>query len=215
MTDDPSSEWIIPQAWDTYTPAEHQMWDTLFRRQCSMLRDRASCAFLNGLDILRMSSGGIPNFEAHSERLHRLTGWRVVAVPGLVPDAEFFRCLANRIFVAGGFIRAPEQLDYLEEPDVFHDVFGHVPLLADPVSRTTCKPIARAGCARWASTRRIGWRGSTGTRSSSGGCANPAGSGSTGRGSFPASASLGSPWTIPHLIASCLTSGGSCARATG
>ncbi|MBN8829390.1 MAG: phenylalanine 4-monooxygenase, partial [Sphingomonadales bacterium] len=69
----------------------------------------------------------------HSGRLQARTGWRVVAVPGLVPDAVFFDHLANRRFVAGNFIRRPDQLDYLQEPDVFHDVFGHVPLLADPV----------------------------------------------------------------------------------
>ena len=80
-----------------------------------------------------MSRAGIPDFEDLSERLDRLTGWRVVAVPGLVPDAVFFEHLAHRRFVAGRFIRNPEQLDYLEEPDVFHDVFGHVPLLTDPV----------------------------------------------------------------------------------
>jgi len=126
-------DWSIPQAWEAYTPAEHGMWDLLFDRQTRMLQGRASPAFLNGLDVLRLSRSGIPDFDELSERLHRLTGWRVVAVPGLVPDAEFFRCLANRIFVAGRFIRAPEQIDYLQEPDVFHDVFGHVPLLADPV----------------------------------------------------------------------------------
>ena len=74
----------------------------------------------------RMTRPGIPNFEELSERLMRATGWQVVAVPGLVPDDVFFDHLANRRFVAGNFIRTPEQLDYLQEPDVFHDVFGHV-----------------------------------------------------------------------------------------
>jgi phenylalanine-4-hydroxylase len=98
-----------------------------------MLPGRVSPAFLEGLDVLRMSKPGIPDFDELSERLLKLTGWRVVAVPGLVPDEDFFRCLANRTFVAGRFIRTPDQIDYLEEPDVFHDVFGHVPLLANPV----------------------------------------------------------------------------------
>lgn len=80
-----------------------------------------------------MSRPGVPNFEELSERLAKLTGWRVVAVPGLVPDDVFFRHLANRTFVAGRFIRTAEQIDYLEEPDVFHDLFGHVPLLTNPV----------------------------------------------------------------------------------
>ena len=109
------------------------MWDRLFERQTKMLPGRVSPTFLNGLDVLRMSKPGIPDFDELSERLQKLTGWTVVAVPGLVPDEDFFRHLANRTFVAGRFIRTPEQIDYLQEPDIFHDVFGHVPLLANPV----------------------------------------------------------------------------------
>lgn len=128
-----AADWTIPQAWGDYTPAEHAMWDHLFERQSALLPGRVVPAFLAGLDVLRMARPGIPDFGALSERLGALTGWRVVAVPGLVPDEVFFRHLANRTFVAGRFIRRPDQIDYLEEPDVFHDVFGHVPLLADPV----------------------------------------------------------------------------------
>ena len=128
-----AADWTIPQGWDRYTAAEHAMWDKLFARQSQMLRGRVTPAFLNGLDVLRLSKPGIPDFDELSERLGRLTGWRVAAVPGLVPDEVFFRHLANRTFVAGRFIRTPEQTDYLEEPDVFHDVFGHVPMLTDPV----------------------------------------------------------------------------------
>jgi phenylalanine-4-hydroxylase len=128
-----AADWTIPQNWAGYAPAQHAMWDTLFERQSKMLAGRASPAFLEGLNVLRMSKPGIPDFEELSERLRKLTGWTVVAVPGLVPDEDFFRHLANRTFVAGRFIRAPEQIDYLQEPDVFHDVFGHVPLLANPV----------------------------------------------------------------------------------
>ncbi len=125
-------DWTIPQAWDSYTADEHGVWDTLFARQSAMLTGRVSDAFLRGLDVLRLSRAGIPDFAELSERLMALTGWQVVAVPGLVPDDVFFDHLANRRFVAGRFIRRPDQLDYLEEPDVFHDVFGHVPLLSDP-----------------------------------------------------------------------------------
>ncbi|HKY79939.1 MAG TPA: phenylalanine 4-monooxygenase, partial [Sphingobium sp.] len=105
----------------------------LFERQATMLPGRAVAEFIEGLDVLRLTKPGIPDFEELSERLMKRTGWQVVAVPGLVPDRIFFEHLANRRFVAGRFIRTPEQLDYLEEPDVFHDVFGHVPLLAHPV----------------------------------------------------------------------------------
>jgi len=128
-----ADDWTISQDWRSYTPAEHALWDTLFERQAKMLSGRVSPAFLQGLDVLRMSKPGIPDFEELSERLQKLTGWRVVAVPGLVPDEDFFRHLANRTFIAGRFIRTPEQIDYIQEPDVFHDVFGHVPLLANPV----------------------------------------------------------------------------------
>jgi phenylalanine-4-hydroxylase len=128
-----AEDWTIPQRWDLYTPAEHAMWDQLFARQAAMLPGRVVPEFIEGLDMLRMSRPGIPDFEELSERLMQATGWQVVAVPGLVPDEVFFDHLANRRFVAGRFIRTPEQIDYLQEPDVFHDVFGHVPLLANPV----------------------------------------------------------------------------------
>ncbi|MDE1922519.1 MAG: phenylalanine 4-monooxygenase [Gammaproteobacteria bacterium] len=127
------NDWTVPQRWDDYDPVEHATWDRLFARQSAMLPGRAAGEFLRGLDVLRLGSPGIPRFDALSERLSRLTGWTVVAVPGLVPEAVFFDHLAHRRFVAGRFIRKPEQSDYLREPDVFHDVFGHVPLLADPV----------------------------------------------------------------------------------
>lgn len=125
-------DWTIPQDWSRYTADEHAVWDTLFARQSAMLPGRVAPAFIEGLDVLRMEQSGIPNFERLSERLMKKTGWQVVAVPGLVPDEVFFDHLANRRFVAGRFIRTPDQMDYLEEPDVFHDVFGHVPLLAHP-----------------------------------------------------------------------------------
>lgn len=126
-------DWTIPQNWAAYSAQDHATWDRLYARQTAQLRGRACAAFLRGLDALALSRGGIPDFEQLSGRLHARTGWRVVAVPGLVPDEVFFAHLANRRFVAGTFIRRPDQLDYLQEPDVFHDVFGHVPLLTDPV----------------------------------------------------------------------------------
>lgn len=128
-----AADWTVPQDWTRYTADEHAIWDLLFARQAALLAGRASQAYLRGLDVLRLSKPGIPDFEELSDRLMAATGWRVVAVPGLVPDAVFFDHLANRRFVAGNFIRRRDQLDYLQEPDVFHDVFGHVPMLADPV----------------------------------------------------------------------------------
>ena len=140
-----ATDWTIPQDWARYTPDEHAMWDRLFARQQAMLPGRVAPAFLDGLDVLRMSRPGIPDFAELSDRLMRATGWQVVAVPGLVPDDVFFDHLANRRFVAGRFIRTPDQIDYLQEPDVFHDVFGHVPLLANPVFADYMQAYGRGG----------------------------------------------------------------------
>jgi phenylalanine-4-hydroxylase len=128
-----AEDWTIPQGWDRYTAAEHAMWDRLFDRQARLLPGRVAAEFMDGLDVLRLSKPGIPDFEELSERLMNATGWQVVSVPGLIPDDVFFDHLANRRFVAGNFIRTPEQVDYLQEPDIFHDVFGHVPLLANSI----------------------------------------------------------------------------------
>ena len=128
-----AADWTIAQNWESFSADEHAVWDQLFARQQAMLPGRAARAFLNGLEILRLSRPGIPDYRELNQRLGAATGWQVVAVPGLVPDAVFFDHLAHRRFVAGNFIRRADQLDYLQEPDVFHDVFGHVPMLADPV----------------------------------------------------------------------------------
>jgi phenylalanine-4-hydroxylase len=128
-----AADWTIPQNWSAFSADEHAMWDRLFARQSDMLPGRAAEAFLRGLDVLKLSKPGIPDYVELNARLMDATGWQVVAVPGLVPDAVFFDHLANRRFPAGNFIRRPDQLDYLQEPDVFHDVFGHVPMLADSV----------------------------------------------------------------------------------
>jgi phenylalanine-4-hydroxylase len=128
----PSHDWTIAQRWSDYTAQEHGVWKTLFERQSAMLAGRVCDEFAAGMKQLPMRADQIPNFEALSEVLHQQTGWRVVAVPGLVPDEVFFEHLANRRFPAGQFIRSAQQLDYLQEPDVFHDVFGHVPMLMNP-----------------------------------------------------------------------------------
>jgi phenylalanine-4-hydroxylase len=126
-------DWTMDQRHCDYSAAEHATWVTLYERQIEVLKGRAHPSFFKGLAALDLHGRGVPDFEVLSDRLEALTGWRVVAVPGLVPDAVFFEHLANRRFCAGRFIRRPDQLDYLQAPDVFHDVFGHVPLLCDPV----------------------------------------------------------------------------------
>lgn len=126
-------DWTVEQGWETYTQAEHASWKTLFERQSLLLQERASSEYLEGMRALPIGPEAIPDFRILSEVLMRHTGWQIVAVPGLLPDEVFFEHLANRRFPAGNFIRRAEELDYLEEPDVFHDVFGHVPMLMNPV----------------------------------------------------------------------------------
>ncbi|MHA4869848.1 phenylalanine 4-monooxygenase [Duganella sp. PWIR1] len=126
-------DWTIDQQWEQYAPEQHQVWKTLFERQTKLLEGRACDEFIAGMRALPIAPDRIPDFRQLSEVLMRHTGWQVVAVPGLVPDEVFFEHLANRRFPAGQFIRGADQLDYLQEPDVFHDVFGHVPLLMNPI----------------------------------------------------------------------------------
>jgi phenylalanine-4-hydroxylase len=129
----PAADFTIAQKWDRYTDEEHAVWDTLYRRQMDILKDRAVSEFHTGLGLLDLGSGGIPDLAVINPKLKALTGWEVVMVPHLVPDNVFFDHLANRRFPAGRFIRKADQLDYLEEPDIFHDIFGHVPMLTLPV----------------------------------------------------------------------------------
>jgi phenylalanine-4-hydroxylase len=140
-----NADWTIAQNWPDYSADDHAMWDRLFARQSEMLPGRAADAFLRGLDVLKLSKPGIPDYAELNARLMAATGWQVVPVPGLVPDAVFFDHLANRRFPAGNFIRRPDQIDYLQEPDVFHDVFGHVPMLADPVFADYMAAYGRGG----------------------------------------------------------------------
>lgn len=128
-----NADWTIDQGWAAYTAEEHATWKTLFERQTRLLPGRACDEFVAGMRALPIGADQIPDFRRLSDVLARHTGWQVVAVPGLVPDDVFFNHLAHRRFPAGQFIRRPHELDYLAEPDVFHDVFGHVPLLMNPV----------------------------------------------------------------------------------
>ncbi|WP_084421864.1 phenylalanine 4-monooxygenase [Henriciella litoralis] len=139
------ADWTIDQGWEKYTAEEHAVWDLLYKRQMEILPGRAADEFMHGLKALDLGKGGIPNFEIISDELEALTGWRVVAVPGLVPDEVFFDHLANRRFPAGQFIRKRNELDYLQEPDVFHDVFGHVPMLTNPVFADYMEAYGKGG----------------------------------------------------------------------
>ena len=130
---DPIADFAIEQYWSEYSEGEHATWRLLFERQQRLLAKRACREYLDGLVGLGVAADGIPDFRHLSDVLDNATGWRIVAVPGLVPDDVFFTYLARRRFPSTCFIRRREQLDYLQEPDIFHDICGHVPLLMNPV----------------------------------------------------------------------------------
>jgi phenylalanine-4-hydroxylase len=140
-----AADWTIAQHWERFTAEDHRVWDVLFSRQRRKLSGRVVRAFEQGLETLRLSRAGIPDFDDLNERLFARSGWTVVAVPGLLPDEIFFGHLARRRFPAGNFIRPATSLDYLEEPDVFHDVFGHVPMLTDPWFADFMQRLGEAG----------------------------------------------------------------------
>lgn len=145
----------IEQDWQAYTAEEHAIWRLLFERQQKLLEGRACREYLDGLDGLGIAStgqarglkahGGIPDFRRLSDILDRATGWRIVAVPGLVPDDVFFAHLAERRFPSTCFIRRRDQLDYLQKPDVFHDIYGHVPMLMNPVFADYMQAYGKGG----------------------------------------------------------------------
>jgi phenylalanine-4-hydroxylase len=139
-----AANWLEPSQ-RIYSEAEHALWDTLFKRQMNLLPNRACDAFLDNVDRAGLGRGGVPDFARLSALLNDATGWTVVPVPMLIPDHVFFHHLANRRFPAGNFIRKPEEIDYIEAPDVFHDVFGHVPLLLDPMFANYMEAYGKAG----------------------------------------------------------------------
>jgi phenylalanine-4-hydroxylase len=124
------SDYVVSQRWEAFTEDDHAVWDLLFARQVELLGSRVVSPFLDGIDLLKLSHPGVPDVEGLNAILEPRTGWRTVAVPGLVPDEIFFAMLAERVFPVGNFIRSRDQLDYLEAPDCFHDMFGHIPMLA-------------------------------------------------------------------------------------
>lgn len=140
-----AADFTIDQAWGTYTADEHDRWDRLFRRQREFARNRACETALQAMNDLELSASGIPHMGELSDKLEKITGWRVVPVAELVPDEVFFEHLANRRFPAGAFIRPEAEFDYLQEPDIFHDIFGHVPLLANPVFADFMEAYGKGG----------------------------------------------------------------------
>ncbi|MEO8548291.1 MAG: phenylalanine 4-monooxygenase [Sphingomicrobium sp.] len=148
-TEQPSGwqDYVVPQCWDAFTDDDHAVWDLLFARQVELLGTRVVTRFLDGIDLLRLAHPGVPDLDELNRILEPRTGWRTVAVTGLVPDDIFFAMLAERVFPVGNFIRKREQLDYLEEPDCFHDLFGHIPMLADHNFAQMVEHVGRLGGA--------------------------------------------------------------------
>jgi phenylalanine-4-hydroxylase len=140
-------DYVVPQEWESFTDDDHAVWDLLFARQVDLLGTRVVTPFLDGIDLLRLAHPGVPDLEGLNRILEPRTGWRTVAVTGLVPDEIFFAMLSERIFPIGNFIRKREELDYLQEPDCFHDMFGHIPMLAHHDYAEMTRHIGELGSA--------------------------------------------------------------------
>ena len=124
---------VVEQPWLDYNADDHATWGTLYARQRELLAGRACDEFLQAQDAMGMDARAIPRFDQLNEVLGASTGWTLVGVEGLLPELDFFDHLANRRFPVTWWIRRPDQIDYIAEPDLFHDLFGHVPLLLNPV----------------------------------------------------------------------------------
>ena len=138
------ADYVVQQRWGTYTADGHALWRRLYERQMKLVPGYACEEYLAGLS--RLDAGdAIPRFDAASQKLRRATRWELVAVPGLIPDLTFFEHLANRRFPVTDWLRTPAEFDYIVEPDVFHDFFGHVPLLLDPAYADYMEAYGKGG----------------------------------------------------------------------
>ncbi|MBW8807617.1 MAG: phenylalanine 4-monooxygenase [Lysobacter sp.] len=136
---------VVEQPWASYSSADHAVWAQLFERQQQVLVGRASDEFLTAQRAMQMTPDRIPKFDDLNRVLRAHTGWELIGVEGLLPELTFFDHLANRRFPVTWWIRKPEQIDYLSEPDLFHDLFGHVPLLMNPVFADYMEAYGRGG----------------------------------------------------------------------
>ena len=139
-----AANYTCPQNHAAYTAADHDTYRRLYERQSALLPGLASEAFIAALPSLGIKDH-IPRFEEINERLYRATRWEIVAVPGQIPEVPFFTLLANRQFPVTDWIRTPEEFDYIVEPDIFHDLFGHVPLLFNPVMADFIQAYGQGG----------------------------------------------------------------------
>jgi len=136
--------YVVRQDWAAYTQEQHALWRKLYQRQAKLVPDRACELFIESLGKLN-AADEIPRLDRTTEALHKATGWELVAVPGLIPDLTFFEHLAERRFPVTVWLRDPEEFDYIVEPDIFHDFFGHVPLLFNPVFADHLQQFGKGG----------------------------------------------------------------------
>ena len=139
----------MKQEYDQYTQEHEEVWNTLYTRQAQNLETKASPVFLDCLKRLDgvIDGSHIPHFNRIDAALNSTTGWTIEVVPGIIPVADFFELLSRRRFCSSTWLRSKAQLDYLEEPDMFHDIFGHVPLLLHPRYADFMQEVGRIGYA--------------------------------------------------------------------
>jgi phenylalanine-4-hydroxylase len=140
-----ASDYTVAQDWDAYTAEDHDIWRTLYARQIRLIERYAAPEFIEGTRALAAPADRIPRIEDTNRILGAATGWQIVAVPGLIPELHFFQHLANKRFPVTVWIRRRDELDYLSEPDIFHDFFGHVPLLTNPTFARFMQAYGAAG----------------------------------------------------------------------
>lgn len=140
-----ATDYSVQQVWNRYSADEHDIWRTLYLRQIALAETHATPEFIAGLALLGATADAIPRFDDVNLKLAARTGWRIVAVPGLIPEAYFFAHLAKRQFPVSVWIRDRSELEYLSEPDLFHDFFGHVPMLTNPVFARFVQAYGEAG----------------------------------------------------------------------
>lgn len=142
--DGADENYVVRQDWNNYTAGQHALWRRLYQRQAKLVPGRACDVFIDSLATLD-AADGIPRFDRATDALYKATRWQLVAVPGLIPDLTFFEHLAHRRFPVTVWLRAPHEFDYIVEPDVFHDFFGHVPLLFNPVFAEHLQEYGKGG----------------------------------------------------------------------
>lgn len=140
-----ADDWSMPQNWEQFSDSDHARWSEFAAKQTKALEGLASDTFIKGVRALELDKMGVPEFDRWNERLRDVTGWEVVAVPGVIPNEPFFKMLAERKFPVANFLRQGPSFEYSDEPDMFHDVYGHMPMFLDPTFGEFMTAYGRAG----------------------------------------------------------------------